>query len=239
MRKGQLVLMLLAVMIVMTLVSQNLKRVTPLVRQFAQIQQQQPPAVDAKLLKQLGAQDLQSNQYQHIQNALSQLAGALPAAAAATPAAEAETSTRQDASLFKDWVHSAIAQTAQQTQKQAVSPSPAGKKSDTSEEKPFIQITQEFPPEITNPHFTSRQLRSARIRLREMRLNYQETAQDVGAHFGAQAKESLKQISARAEQKAAQAAQTAKNWSAFEKELEAINTQYETQLKNLLRKYIK
>ena len=235
MNKGQLVVMLLAVMIVMTLVSQNLKRVTPLVQQFAQLRQQPQPAADSKLLKQLGAQDLQSPQYQQIQNVLNQLAGALPAAQAGHTTAPA--TPREDASLFKDWVNSAIAQTQPAPKTQAALPTQP--KQPQPETKPFLQITQEFPPQITNPNFTSRQLRSARIRLREMRLNYQETADDVGSHFGAQAKVALKQISAQAEQKAAHAAQTAKNWPAFEKQLEKINANYESRLKDLLRKYIK
>ena len=233
MRTGQLIVMLLAVMIVMTLVSQNLKRITPLIGQFAFVQKQnQPSPSDTKLLKQIGAQDLQSPQYQQVQKILSQLAGA---SNVETASWHEQPDLPKETSLFKDWMDAAIkdVQTeAKSLNKENAAFSPA------DNTKPFIQITQEFPPEITNPHFTPRQLRSARIRLREMRLNYQDTAKDVRLQFGAQAEEQVKQAAAQAEQKAVNAAQTDKNWALFEKSLQKIHTEYEAKLKQILQKYI-
>lgn len=241
MRKGQLVLMLLAVMVVMTLVTQNLKSITPLVRQFAQVQRQNPPApADQKLLQQLGAQDLQAPTYKHLQKIFSQLAQAVPD----TPliAKHTQPAPPSEASLFKDWMDSAIQQ-AKHSAKPAPTQAPPTKPQPPAEAdsnaKPFIQITEDFPPQITNPHFTARQLRAARIRLREMRLNYQETALDVRQQFGPQAEEKLKQAAAQAEQKAASAAQNAKDWKSFEKTLTQINTQYEGQLKKIILKYVR
>lgn len=236
MRKGQLIVMLLAVMIIMTLVSQNLKKITPLVSQFASVQKQnQTAAEDAKLLKLLGAQDLQAPQYQHIQKIFSQLAGT---ANSSTPILMNEhPELQKENSLFKDWMDAAI--------KNVQTNSPFLNKGDTplfsssNNAKPFIQITPEFPPEITNPNFTPRQLRSARIRLREMRLNYQDTAKDVRFQFGAQAEEKVKQAAAQAEQKAVNAAQTAENWDLFEKSLQKINAEYEAKLKQIIQKHLR
>lgn len=238
MRKGHLVLMLLAVMIVMTLVTQNLKKITPLVRQFAQTQRQNPPApADQKLLQQLGAQDLQPSTYKHLQNIFSQWAQPMP-----DKPLMAKHTPPPEASLFKDWMDSTIQQAKNSSKPvpaQASQAQPQPQAETDSNAKPFIQITEDFPPQITNPHFTARQLRAARIRLREMRLNYQDTALDVRHLFGTQAEEKVKQAAAQAEQKAATAAQNAKDWKSFEKTLTQINTQYEGQLKKIILKYVR
>ncbi len=222
MGRGHLLVVLLAVMILTTLATQYLKRLTPLVHQAAQ--------VSPLRQKSQRATNNKTSSPQH--SAFLQLQHSLKQFTPQTEQEEAALSTPvNDASLFKDWMDNALQQT--QTTPPSLPSTPAHK------QKTFLQITPLYPPVITNPHFTPAQLRSARIRLRELRLNNQETLQDVEKHFGIEAKEKAAQLAARAEQKAVQVAQNKKTWKEFERALTQINNQFEKDLNKTLQTFVK
>lgn len=243
MNRGYLIVVLIGVMLVMTLTAQNLKRLTPLLTSAATANAGASfSPQDREMLRQLGLQDTAADR-SSLQNALSRLTqGNADSRFQQQYNQLAKQNTNDptgDVRRLKNWLDSALAQAKQKAhsapaktaEPSAAAPAPAG--------KPVLEIYTESPAEITNPHFTARQLRRARLMLRELRQNNEDTADAIRQKFGAKAEEEARKIARQTETQAEKYAQNAQTWEAFENAFEKSYTQGETKLGALIKKYLK
>ena len=238
MNRGHLLVVLIGAALVMTLTAQNLKKLAPLLASAAPDARGTLMPQDQEMLRQLGLQDTGADRAA-FQKALARLTKARPAArrqaAAPTPDAPRLADENKEATLLKNWVESTLAQAHQQAHT-----APAARPAQTAPEaKPVLEIYEEVPAAITNPHFTARQLRRARMMLRELRQNNTDTAAAIRQKFGPDAEEEAKQIALQTEKQAETCAQTAKTWESFEAAFEKNYTQGEHKLSALIKKHLK
>lgn len=246
MNKGHLLVVLIGVALVMTLTAQNLKKLTPLLTSAAAVNAS-GAAVSSQnqaMLRQLGLQNTMADQAA-LQKALARFTNAAPDTRPQTAYRnpDSQNNPTGDIALLKNWLDSALSQAKQKVHSAPDKPAEmrplAGPDNAAPAGKPLLKIYPQTPAEITNPNFTARQLRRARLMMRELRQNNEDTAAAIRQQYGEQAAEEAKKIALRTETQAEKHAQTAQTWDAFETAFEKTYTQGENKLAALIKKYIK
>ena len=245
MHRGHLLVVLIGVMLVMMLTAQNLKKLTPLLTSASAAHARGPVAAPPTqaLLNQLALQDSAADQaaFQKAWESITHAPVTRMQAAPRNPVAQ--NTPDGDFTRLKNRIASALAQAKQKILSVSANPPETHAEEALSnpapDKKPILKIYPQVSAEITNPHFTARQLRRARRMMRELRQNNEDTAAAIRQQYGEQAAEEAKKIALRTETQAEEHAQTAQTWEAFETAFEKAYTQGENKLAALIKKYIK